>query len=415
VVPALALLGIAIVTFPSGGGPPYAGALPLVGIVSAVLLAGLQVESRARRAVGAAPLRAIGRVSYGLYVYHLPIYVVFDADRLGVDGALLTVCRLAITGVVAVLSYHLLELPIRRMSTDPLPTIGYAAAGTLSIALIALGALPSPSPGYWNLDRDEIAAAEIRLDEQSLEPLTWIIGTEERGDPGTRSLSRPARILVAGDSTAGALGAGVVLWAGERPDLAQVEIDAVPGCGLLRGGERLVGAVMEPVGECADWVSDLLVPAVERTAPDVVVLMVTTWDLLDRRWDDDGLLDPIDARYRARLVADYSMAVEQIFAAGASSVVLVDHPVPDLFWKPATGPQEDIERHAVLAGVRREVAGREQVEVIGLDRWLTDAGLDGDRTVRPDGVHLAPAAATRVVHEFLGPALLEIAVASNGR
>ena len=122
---------------------------------------------------------------------------------------------------------------------------------------------------------------------------------------------------------------------------------------------------------------------------------------------------PATLRYRARLVEDYSLAVEQIFAAGASSVVLVDHPVPDLFWKPASGPQEDTERHEVLSEVRRELAARQGVEVIGLDRWLTEAGLDDDRSVRPDGVHLARAAATRVAREFLGPALLEIAVSAD--
>ncbi len=55
------------------------------------------------------------------------------------------------------------------------------------------------------------------------------------------ALARPVRIVVIGDSTAKAFGTGLVNWAAEHPELAQVEVVAAPGCGFLVGGERRTG------------------------------------------------------------------------------------------------------------------------------------------------------------------------------
>jgi peptidoglycan/LPS O-acetylase OafA/YrhL len=58
-----------------------------------------------------APLRGIGRISYGLYLYHLPIYgvVLFPAPSLGRAAA-----AIAISLVVAGISYLAVERPILR-------------------------------------------------------------------------------------------------------------------------------------------------------------------------------------------------------------------------------------------------------------------------------------------------------------
>ena len=45
------------------------------------------------------------------------------------------------------------------------------------------------------------------------------------------------RVLLVGDSTAEALGVGLVGWAGANPTLADVRLAVSPGCGFVRGGE----------------------------------------------------------------------------------------------------------------------------------------------------------------------------------
>jgi len=65
--------------------------------------------------LGAQPMRYIGRRSYGLYLWHWPIFVI---TRPGLDvpvtGAWNFALRMALTFVVAEISYRLVEIPIRR-------------------------------------------------------------------------------------------------------------------------------------------------------------------------------------------------------------------------------------------------------------------------------------------------------------
>lgn len=99
--------------FPASGGPAYSGALPLVGVVSAALLLGLQAEGPVRRLLSLGPFVWLGRISYGVYLYHWPIYVIADERRLGLDGPALLAVRLALTLVVAQASFTLFEQPLR--------------------------------------------------------------------------------------------------------------------------------------------------------------------------------------------------------------------------------------------------------------------------------------------------------------
>nr|MBA2327284.1 acyltransferase [Actinomycetota bacterium] len=64
--------------------------------------------------LGARPLRWIGMRSYGIYLWHWPVYLV---TRPGLDipltGPVLTVVRVTITVTIAALSFHFVEVPVR--------------------------------------------------------------------------------------------------------------------------------------------------------------------------------------------------------------------------------------------------------------------------------------------------------------
>ena len=110
----LLALAAACVLFPDGSGPAYDGALPLVGVTSAGLILGLQVAGPVRRLLSIKPLVAIGKVSYGVYLYHWPIYVLVDRQQWDVPVGVSLLIKVAITAVVTVVSYFLIERPIRR-------------------------------------------------------------------------------------------------------------------------------------------------------------------------------------------------------------------------------------------------------------------------------------------------------------
>jgi peptidoglycan/LPS O-acetylase OafA/YrhL len=67
------------------------------------------------RGLSARPLAWIGRVSYGIYLWHVPLIVFLRAHGalpLSMPGALAV--ALPLTIVIAALSWHLLESPLQR-------------------------------------------------------------------------------------------------------------------------------------------------------------------------------------------------------------------------------------------------------------------------------------------------------------
>ena len=395
----------------------------------------------------------VGKVSYGLYLFHWPIFVLVHPDRFDWPGPLLFLARIMITLAVTIVSYELIEQPIRgyRGSGARL-TFTTAAVSTVAVVAVAAVLVPSGVGEYWNPDADTVAAAAIEVTDEPLVDLTattvpptatttttatgpagtavTTVTTAPDGvdDPATTvppstavpattpadplpELSRPVRILVTGDSTAKAFGTGLVNWAAANPDLAQVAVVGAPGCGFLTGGERRTGDTIEPIEGCDRWLERFVYPEVERLRPDVVLAMVTSWDLVDRRWDGEALLTPFNDEFAARLETDYRTLLTSLETSGAGHVALVRHPIPDPYWLPRVDAQEDPARHQVIYDLYDHLAAEDDlVEVVALDRWLQDVGLDRSEEMRPDGVHPTPEAATDVSERFLGDRLVRIAL-----
>ena len=59
-------------------------------------------------------LISLGRISYGVYIYHWPIFIWLNAARTGLDPLMLTVVRMSVTVGLAVVCYVLVEQPIRQ-------------------------------------------------------------------------------------------------------------------------------------------------------------------------------------------------------------------------------------------------------------------------------------------------------------
>jgi len=455
---ALAVLTVAVVTFPSAGGPAYGGALPLVALTSGALLVGLQVDGPLRRALGWRPLVGLGKISYGVYLFHWPLYVVLDEARTGLDGVALLVVRLGSTLAVSIASYVWIESPIRHASGPRTVTFGGAGAATVAVGVAAFAFVPIGLGEYWRTDRATAEAAAI--DPRDDTPLTIATApatttpdttTSDTATPPTTTptagrpaaisntpeptastapataagppaelaplptLARPMRIVVIGDSTANALGTGIVAWAAAHPELAQAQIVAAPGCGFVEGGERRVGESIDRSTDCDGWAAEHLLPQIAELQPDVVVSMVTSWDLIDRRWSTDELLTPFDEEYALHLIDDYSKLVDGLLGAGAGTVAFVRHPVPDVWWLHQFAGQSDPARHAVIYDLYRGLsADRPGVRVVDLAGWFASEGLDTDQAARPDGIHLDPVAAESLTERFLGQELLRIALGLPG-
>ena len=371
----LLALGVCVVLFPASAAPPTRAGCRVVAVGSTALVLGLQAPGPVQRALSLRPLVWLGGISYGVYLYHWPIYVLLDEQRTGLGRPALVPLQLAVTLVVAQLSYTFVEQPVRRAKGLPFRvTIGGGALATAVVVVLALTVVPKPLGEYYLPDDATVEAVAIDVGAGADEPLTSLTGTVPSSstpsstapagtvppslapvttappastappsttEPPLPPLARPVRIVVAGDSTACATGTGLLYWAAANPDLAQVEVVGAPGCGFLLGGERREGGFKPAPDGCDLWLEQELPQRVAELQPDVVMMMVTSWDVVDHRWDDGIELTPLDASFEQRLATDYAAITDELLGLGAGSIAWVKPPIPNILWQDQGTGQED--------------------------------------------------------------------------
>jgi len=194
----------------------YRPGIQIVSLASAVLVAAsVHPETRLHSILGWKPLRWIGRRSYGIYLWHWPVYVV---TRPGIDigwsnGPVL-VLRLAITLLLAELSFRYVEEPVRRGALGrigrrlvararssrvhrrrlQLGWAGGSMAFLLAIALLVGGVVSAPAPA--------LTASQLGLRDQ---PALAPVSTERpdvtvKPDLGASSGSGTLSVVAIGDS-----------------------------------------------------------------------------------------------------------------------------------------------------------------------------------------------------------------------
>ncbi len=94
----------------------YRGGFAIVGLATCVVIAAVtHPHGRIGTLLGRQPLHWIGLRSYSIYLWHWPVFMLTRPQvDIPMDGPELLALRLAITGVLAELSYRLVETPVRR-------------------------------------------------------------------------------------------------------------------------------------------------------------------------------------------------------------------------------------------------------------------------------------------------------------
>lgn len=438
--PALGAVVALAVLLPAGSGPAYTGWMTPLALVSVALVLSLQVPGAVRSTLSLRPVVWLGTISYGVYLYHWPVFVLIDRETWDLPVGVVLLIKSSITLVVAVVSYSLVERPIRTASwMPPRRTLVAALAGTAVASIIAITVVPATTK-YYGVD--SAAAEQAAIDSGPVEPLvplspattTVTSVTAGAGDavpstvlaaepsttlpPVTTTTQlavppRPVRILVVGDSTAEATGAGLVAWAAANPQYAQVSVAAGPGCGLvLIGYLELTTGQRDTDAECGPYARDFVPAKAVELQPDVVMVMTTVWDVLDRRLTKDGpLLPATDPAVEAAMVASLGEFTDRLLALGVPRVVWVDGPVPLGSLVGGDDSQAQPARHATLhRAVASVAATRPAVRVVDLAAWLHDQPIGADRSARLDGVHWTGKAALQISAEFLGAALVQAAL-----
>jgi peptidoglycan/LPS O-acetylase OafA/YrhL len=180
------------------------GFLVLSAVVCLLIAAASHPGAPFGRMLGAQPMRYIGQRSYGLYLYHWPIYVITRPDLdIPLDGPALLGLRLGLTFLVAELSYRYVEIPIRRgaigafmarwrgADPDERAYLGRRVLASSGVAIAALGlmgaGLATAKPADQEIPADVAAAigiddggpTEILIDEPSVAPSPGATGAPE--------------------------------------------------------------------------------------------------------------------------------------------------------------------------------------------------------------------------------------------
>ncbi len=179
----------------------YRGGLLVVALVSAVLIHSVTGGRFPARLLETAPLVAIGTVSYGIYLFHWPIFLLLDEERTGLSGIALFGLRIAATAVLTIASYRLLEQPIRRGRVGArngvmIPALGLVAVVIVGAALLVTG--PALTATEQLLSSGEQSVVEFAPPALGAGAGLTVTTADEPRDVTVTSVPPPERILVIG-------------------------------------------------------------------------------------------------------------------------------------------------------------------------------------------------------------------------
>ena len=376
-LPLVGLAGLAFAAHRATGSAEEfgSGMLSAVAVAAVLVVAGVALEQRGpvARLLSLPPLAWLGAISYGVYLWHWPIFLILNGERTGWSGWQLFAARCAVTVAVAGLSWWLLEQPLRKWRPTTVPMLPLAAATAATAAVVTISVVPvgvSPSDDMSPMEITDIASAAAVLPEIPVE-----VTAPSALPPGTRT------VAVFGDSVAWTL----MRYLPDTPGLHFVNYTTI-GCGIARGGPyRTTGDTLNQKPECDTWPSRWG-QRINHDNPDVVLLMIGRWELVDRvnegEWTHVG-----DPAYNSYLRGELSRALDILGSTGAE-VVVTTAPY-NRRAEQADGslyPEDEPERADEWNDLLREVAeNRPNVTVLDLNKKL---GPNGRYTSRVDGIQV---------------------------
>ena len=255
------------------------------------------------RALTFGPLRRLGQISYGVYLWHWPIILLLT-PRVGVSGHLLNGLRVATTLVVASLSYVLIERPIRHATFTWPKRLGAVATVAATVTLLFTAVAPatgSASPIGPVADQGEDRPG-----------LVWQPVVLDRGSPS---------VVIVGDSVA-----AVLAPAFERVSHWGLVSAARRGCAVT-GAVTLNqdGTLPSDPLRCSNGVAALQGDAVEVYRPRFVVLYSQT-EALPVRYQGTTLWT--GPSHDVAMESLFNKAYERLTRYGAKLVVVMPLPRP---------------------------------------------------------------------------------------
>ena len=275
-----------------------------LGVATVIFCAITAQAASLSRALGNPVFRYIGMISYGAYLWHLPLFVLLDAARLHLYGYPLLAVRIAVTLMVATASFYLVEEPIRRgrmRSLTEWKAWLMTSASFLTVVMVTVAAtVPSTAE----------AAGTVPVPN------------------GHKYAGPPMTVTLFGDSLAFTAGWAIVTNNAEDPYNVAFHSEGILGCGFMLVSDQLTKGMSIPAsGACAatapvsqQWPA-LWTGQLNAEHPNVVMIMAGRWE------DSDQVIDGKDVHigepgYDAILQTDLEQAVRVASSTGAYVMLL---------------------------------------------------------------------------------------------
>jgi peptidoglycan/LPS O-acetylase OafA/YrhL len=389
----------------------------MVILIAAVVL---RPQAAAARLMALAPFRGLGTISYGLYLWHFPLFLWLDESSTGQRGAALLVLRLAVTLAVSVICYVIVEQPIRQRRRPAWVVRGLApvGAGAAVVSLLmasAASSLPVGIPAAAKLPqapahlRGSDGPCQVRLADSAqlgMAPLgADKVAKFEYGALGKSTLvwngsatksfetCPPKRVLVIGDSLAFTLGAPMM--DDEERYGVQISNAALLGCAFSAKGQLDVNGAWEDLPSGCGSALDQWAADVKRVHAQEVVVELGYRDEFDWRWNGETVHLGVPA-FDAYLQRQIDRYVQVLGRDGVKVVFLsVPYTRPPDRADGTPAPAASAARHAQINAMLADEVRRHPgtVQMVDLDKTVSpdnryDARVKG-QLCRFDGIHFS--------------------------
>ena len=403
-VAGLTLFGLSVYVLEESGSADilYPSWLALAPTLAGVLLivSGTGPYSWLNRMLSIRPLTYVGDLSYSLYLWHWPVLII-GVEALGVGTPAVRLGLVALAFALSVVSYHLVENPIRRarvlvkrpalslavgaaLVAAVIPAVAYASeTQSIDTVVVAPSDPPRHSEGAVEQPPADVTKVRPALDEAfddtfPLKDKGCHVGFDAVTAPPWKTCTfaqarADTSVVVVGDSTSGAIapalikageqhGWAVTAWAKSRcamADVTKFEAD--------RGGAY---------AEC-DAFRDSVLRELEQRRPEVVVLTMSRGSTAGLAVDGER----VDGRTAAhRAAKGLQRTVNRLRDAGIG-VVLSDSPTRAPFLTTSCLAKERDVRECTFRAAQSASVTESTARAMGDEVTL----VEPDATVCPDG------------------------------
>ena len=419
----------------------YPWVMALTSLASLVAVAVVVHPSAigARWLFGHDVITAIGRRSYGLYLWHWPVFVVFGATQ-GSWGRFIIASLVAVG--VSELSYRWIETPVRR---GALTEWWHATerqrrrlvAATVGVALFVLAAYYVTVENYdvavggeavtFSLDDEAVSGGVTATTSPSVTDSTaasadgaasidgedsTIVVESSTTSTSTTLPELPRSVVILGDSTAHSLAINLPDGIEETFTITDGSLD---GCSVWDEG-RVVSerSFSNNFAYCNGWL-DKWSTAVDGA--EVALVVIGAWDVFDLAVDVDGVETVVpfaSAEWDSMFIERLTAGIDALLVEGAEVALLevacMRPQDVDGAGVPALPERGMDDRVAHVNDLLMTLADGENVWFVnGPTQWCDDETISSSLSYRWDGVHVYTPGAN-LIYETIARDVLSIPV-----